>query len=126
MRTTLRLPWPPSLNSAFQVNRRRGRPILSRQAREYKEEICRLLADVPVHHGHVHLTVEAHPKTGISYDLDNLAKRLLDSLTDAEVIVDDVFVTRLVMVKRPPAEEQHVVVTVETKGGWSPHEEGEI
>ncbi|MFW6061885.1 MAG: RusA family crossover junction endodeoxyribonuclease, partial [Planctomycetota bacterium] len=76
----IHLPYPPSVNHYFRNVR--GRTLISRQGREYRKAVCRLLADrglAPMQ-GPVGMLLQAHPPDRRRRDLDNLMKAVWDSL----------------------------------------------
>lgn len=93
----LTLPLPPSANRYWRVVR--GRPILSKAAREYRKK-CRLAA-VAQHGGDPvagRVRIKADVFMDLRGDLMNREKQLLDALQGA-VIVDDAQVWDMRMVR---------------------------
>jgi len=87
------LPFPPSVNHYY---RRVGsRTLISRQGREYRTQVCGLLAGgrggdrKPPAGGRIALCMDAFPPDRRRRDLDNLQKSVLDSLQHAGVYEDD-------------------------------------
>lgn len=87
---TLKLPWPPSLNSYW---RRAGhRMHLSHHGRAYRGAVlaaCTEQAAPRLGDARIRLTITAHPPDARRRDLDNLTKGVLDSLKYANVYTDD-------------------------------------
>ena len=84
------LPWPPTNNHYFTVVR--GRKILSRQGRDYRERVKVLLfGDRGSYRStdRLRVGIAAFPPDRRKRDLDNLPKAILDALQHAEVIPDD-------------------------------------
>ncbi len=90
----LTLPWPPSANHYY---RRVGpRTLISREGREYRTQVCRLLAPgggsgirKPPAGGRIALAMDAFPPDRRRRDLDNLLKCTQDALAHAGVFEDD-------------------------------------
>ena len=83
------LPYPPSVNHYWRVVR--GRPIISREGRAYREHV-RLIR--PTHGGRpiagrLVVSITAHTPDRRARDLDNLLKALLDALQHAGAYADD-------------------------------------
>ena len=90
MLATLQLPLPPSTNTYWRNFR--GRTILSKAARDYKQTVKDyvLLNKIP-YFGDARLQaiITIFPQNRCSIDLDNRLKGLFDSLQDAGVFDDD-------------------------------------
>ena len=90
MLATLQLPLPPSTNTYWRNFR--GRTILSKAARDYKQTVKDyvLLNKIP-YFGDARLQaiITIFPRDKRSIDLDNRLKGLFDSLQDAGVFDDD-------------------------------------
>lgn len=115
---TVRLPFPPSVNSAWRVFG--NRLIISKSGRDYRETIAALVAEMEQQPFTGPLTVELWlvPKTRRKYDVDNFTKTLFDSLTKANFWEDDEQVYELIIHKYPrpesdEAERGFVLMTVE-------------
>ncbi len=97
------LPYPPSINHYY---RRVGpRTLISRQGREYRTQVCGLLAPgggirKPPAGGRIALCLEAFPPDRRKRDLDNLQKPLLDAMQHAGVYEDDSQIDLLVTRRR--------------------------
>ena len=84
------LPYPPSINTYYAVVR--GRKILSKKGREYKDQvlaICLTARCNAMIKGPVFIVIEANVPDKRRRDQDNIEKPLFDSLTNAGVWVDD-------------------------------------
>ena len=90
-----RLPWPPTVNHYHQPIIRNGKPriIKSAKVREYLDKnymlIHRQLIGNLMIGNNVIMQIDLHPPTLRSYDVDNRAKSVLDTLSKANFWVDD-------------------------------------
>ena len=97
----LKLPWPPSVNGYWRSYR--GRQILSKKARQYRDSIMRhpgvrkLLGPLSVH-----IFLEPPDKRG--RDVDNYSKAILDALTHAGAWDDDSQVAHMSVVMCEPVK----------------------
>lgn len=113
---SLSLPWPPSTNTYWRNVR--GRTVLSRAGREYKEkvktEIHRQLGlPVPTLSGAVALSVCLQPPDRRRRDIDNHAgKALLDALQAAGVLEDDSQVKELHAFMQEPTKKGSAMVEI--------------
>ena len=115
----LTLPWPPSVNHYY---RRVGpRTLISREGREYRTKVCRLLAGgggsgirKPPAGGRIALAMDAFPPDRRRRDLDNLLKCTQDSLAHAGVFEDDCQIDLLTVMRRAPLPRGQIVVRIET------------
>lgn len=88
---TLRLPYPPSINSYY--GSRGGRPFIRKEGRDYRSKVMDIL--VPVFHerdsygGPLRVWVEVMTPDRRRRDLDNISKALLDAITHSGVWEDD-------------------------------------
>jgi crossover junction endodeoxyribonuclease RusA len=89
------LPWPPSVNSYWRHPTRgalAGRHLISEEGRAYRVSVMEI---VLIHRlgklltGRLAIQIKASPPDKRRRDLDNILKSLLDSITHADVIVDD-------------------------------------
>mgnify|MGYP000861819304 FL=1 len=83
------LPWPPSINHYYRNVR--GRTIISREGREYRERVGWILRQAHVRQllKNVHLQVELYPPDKRRRDIDNVQKALWDALQDGGLYKDD-------------------------------------
>lgn len=91
----LLLPWPPSVNEYHQPAKINGklRIIKSTKVRKYLDKSIvlafrQLIANLNIHDNCV-IQLDLHPPTLRSYDVDNRAKAILDTLSQAKFWVDD-------------------------------------
>ena len=92
------LPWPPSVNHIWRQRRaRRGAPLLSAEAREYKRRVGALGLLHPRWHarGPVTVALELLPPDRRRRDLDNVLKLVFDALQWAGFYGDDAQIDRL-------------------------------
>jgi crossover junction endodeoxyribonuclease RusA len=90
MLATLQLPLPPSMNTYWRNFR--GRTILSKAARDYKQTVKEyVLLNKTPYFGNVRLQamITIFPRDKRSIDLDNRIKGAFDALQDAGVFDDD-------------------------------------
>jgi len=86
----LTLPWPPSTNTYWRTYR--GRMIISKKGREYREAVVDQVAlqNAAKHYtGRLIVEIEAWRPDRRRRDLDNLFKAPLDAMTHAKVWDDD-------------------------------------
>ena len=99
---TITLPWPPSVNHYWRTWR--GRMLISRQGRTYREDVRALVAGAgfrnPPPGTRIGLCMDAFPPDRRRRDLDNLQKGVLDSLEHAGVYADDSQIDLLVTRRR--------------------------
>jgi crossover junction endodeoxyribonuclease RusA len=101
----LELPYPPSVNHYWRMWR--GRMVISREGRTFRESVCALLADgggprKPPSGGRIALCMDAFPPDRRRRDLDNIQKPMLDALEHAGVYDDDGLIDLLVTRRREP------------------------
>jgi len=95
------LPYPPSVNTywGFKGSQR----FLTAKARQFKKDVFAAFV-LSEHEGfeahRVSLTVYLHAPDKRVRDIDNIAKPLLDALTQAGVFIDDSQVDRLMIVRK--------------------------
>ncbi len=110
----LTLPWPPSVNHYY---RRVGpRTLISRKGREYRREVCGLLAQGGNHEppttGRIALAMDAFPPDRRRRDLDNLLKAAQDSLAHGGVYEDDSQIDLLAVRRRDPVKNGRVQIQI--------------
>lgn len=81
------LPWPPSVNTYWRTFR--GRMIISKAGREYRQAVASLIQGSWRYTKSVKVTITAYRPDNRKRDLDNLLKATLDSLTYAGIWEDD-------------------------------------
>ncbi|RLS54303.1 MAG: RusA family crossover junction endodeoxyribonuclease [Planctomycetota bacterium] len=106
------LPFPPSVNRYY---RHVGyRTLLSREGREYRENVCSLLAGrvgQPLS-GQLQVQLDLFPPDARRRDWDNFQKGVWDSLQHAGVYLDDSQVKRAVVEMHPPSRPGHAAVVI--------------
>lgn len=110
----LNLPYAPSVNTYW----RRGRfsTYLSPIGREYKDKVAEYVIEnrVPkLGDARLKMTLIIRPRSKRKFDIDNLAKSVLDSLADAGVYDDDEQIDELHIIRGEPIKNGRVVVTIE-------------
>ena len=98
MSLTLTLPWPPSVNGYWRAFR--GRQILSKRGREFRERaMAAVLEQVPTPItpmlGDLSCRLVLFPPSHRRYDVDNYGKAVLDALVHAGLMQDDAQVRHL-------------------------------
>ena len=114
----LTLPYPPSINHYWRHFR--GRIVISREGRTFRENVCALLARgnhggarKPPSGGRIALAMDAFPPDRRRRDLDNLQKPLLDALQHAGEYEDDSQIDLLIARRRELASPGRVEVEID-------------
>jgi crossover junction endodeoxyribonuclease RusA len=110
----LNLPYAPSVNTYW----RRGKfsTYLSPKGREYKVAVAEYVAanNVPkLGDARLKMTLIIRPRSKRIFDIDNLAKSVLDSLCEAGVYDDDSQVDELHIIRGEAIKNGRIVVTIE-------------
>ena len=86
---TVELPYPPSGNHYYRFYQ--GRPILSKEARSYRQVVLKTLrsAGVKPLFGPLAVRIDAFPPDRRRRDIDNILKSLLDALEYGNAFMDD-------------------------------------
>ena len=112
----LNLPYAPSVNTYW----RRGRfsTYLSPAGREFKKAVAEYVAETntpKLGDARVKITMVIRPRSKRKFDIDNLAKSVLDSISQegAGVIDDDEQVDELHIIRGEPIKGGKIVVTIE-------------
>lgn len=114
----LNLPYAPSVNTYW----RRGRftTYLSPAGRDYKTAVAEYVieSNVPkLGDARMKMTLVIRPRSKRIFDIDNLAKAVLDSLCNAGVYDDDSQVDELHILRGEPIKGGRIVVTIEVIDG---------
>ena len=80
------LPFPPSSNTYYR--QWRGRMLLSRRGREYRQEVADIVNGDRIE-GRLAVYILLEPPTRRKFDIDNRIKPLLDALQYAKLFDDD-------------------------------------
>lgn len=117
---TVRVPFPPSMNTYWRSFRRGNRiaVILSARAREYRAQVVESVQSQTIAHltpcvGRLHVRIVLHAPDKRKRDIDNYVKGLLDALTHAQVWGDDSQIDELLVTRgtnAPPHGFASVVV----------------
>jgi len=109
------LPWPPSVNGGYR-GVFRGRILLSKKGREYKERAIRHLNDIGIGgiklDGRLSVAIELSPPDKRRRDIDNYTKAAFDAITESGFWEDDEQVDRLVITKGEKVKGGKLVVKV--------------
>ncbi|QNN25112.1 RusA family crossover junction endodeoxyribonuclease [Planctomycetales bacterium ZRK34] len=117
----LALPYPPSINHYWRHYR--GRTVISREGRRFREDICDFLATSaqrsgngprkPPAGGRIALCMDAFPPDRRRRDLDNIQKPVLDALEHAEVYLDDSQIDLLLTRRRASGKPGRIEVQLD-------------
>ena len=117
----LALPYPPSVKHYWRHYR--GRTVISRDGRRFREDICDLLATSsqrsgngprkPPSGGRIALAMDAFPPDRRRRDLDNLLKSTQDALAHAGIYEDDSQIDLLVTRRREVVGGGHVEIQLD-------------
>lgn len=111
----LTLPYPPSVNTywGFKGSQR----FLTKRARDFKAQVeaAFILSEHPgLGDSRINLVVMLHAPDKRVRDIDNIAKPLLDALTQAGVFQDDGQVDRLLIIRREPKKGGECRVVIDS------------
>jgi crossover junction endodeoxyribonuclease RusA len=108
----LELEYPPTINHQFSF--RQGRPVLSKDARAYRQTVRRqlMLAKVKPMMGKIAVQIELFPPDARRRDCDNVQKPILDALQQAGAFWDDSQVVWLLTIKSEPVSGGKAIVTI--------------
>lgn len=109
---TFALPWPPSVNHYY---RRVGpRTLISREGREFRRRVGRILAAhrLPPATGRLAVTVEVYPPDRRRRDIDNLLKAVLDACQHGGAFPDDSRIVWLLIYRSRAVPGGRVIVTI--------------
>ena len=109
----LELPHPPSINHYFSYQH--GRPILSKNARAFRQQVRRLViaSGAKPMLGPLAIRIEISPPDDRRRDCDNAQKPILDALQHGGVFWDDSQVFWLLTIKSEPKPLGLVVVKID-------------
>lgn len=115
--TTITLPWPPSVNHYWRTWR--GRMLISRQGRAYREQVGAILqaAGVTPLAGSLAVHVELYPPDRRKRDVDNTFKAIGDSLQHGGAFQDDSQIVWLLLEKAEVVTGGKVVVRIAERTG---------
>ncbi len=119
----LELDYPPSLNHQFSYVR--GRPVLSKDARVYRQQVRKQIAasGMKPMMGPLAVRIEINPPDQRRSDCDNAQKAILDALQHAGAFWDDSQINWLLTVKSEPVPNGRAIVTIQSaEDGPAPHE----
>jgi crossover junction endodeoxyribonuclease RusA len=113
MPVSLQLPYPPSINHYFSYYQ--GRPILSKEARSYRQQVRKLAID---HHwkpllGPLAVRIDITPPDDRRRDCDNVQKSILDALQHAGLFWDDSQVVWLLSIKHATEAKGRIRVQID-------------
>lgn len=110
--TTITLPWPPSVNHYWRMWR--GRMLISRRGRAYREQVGAILkaAGVRPQSGRLAVHVELYPPDRRKRDIDNTFKAIGDSLQHGRAFLDDSQIVWLLLEKAEIVADGKVIVRI--------------
>ncbi len=110
---TLEIPFPPSINHYFSYQH--GRPILSKNARAFRQQVRRLVIANGFRPllGPLAIRLDLHPPDDRRRDCDNSQKSILDALQHAGVFWDDSQVVWLLTLVASPQSFGSVLVHID-------------
>jgi len=112
------LPFPPSTNTYWR-SIGRGRVIISKRGREYREEVVyaciveRGAINPAPMEGRLVVSIEAFAPDKRRRDLDNMLKAVLDALEHAKIYENDSQIDDLRIVRMPSGKPGKIVISVE-------------
>lgn len=115
--TTITLPWPPSINHYWRMWR--GRMLISRTGRAYREQVGAILraARVTPQPGRLAVHVELYPPDKRKRDVDNTFKAIGDSLQHGGAFQDDSQIVWLLLEKAEIVAGGKVIVRIAERTG---------
>ena len=109
------MPWPPSVNGGYR-SVFRGRIILSKKGRQYRDNAVAHLIDLKLYNKNISESVSVelvlNPPTLRKYDIDNFNKALFDALSHGKFWLDDEQVIKLNITKGEKVKGGNVQVVV--------------
>ncbi|MBU0639604.1 MAG: RusA family crossover junction endodeoxyribonuclease [Planctomycetes bacterium] len=114
---TITLPWPPSVNHYWRTWR--GRMLISRQGRAYREQVGAILRAIGVSPqvGRLAVHVELYPPDRRKRDVDNTFKAIGDSLQHGGAFQDDSQIVWLLLEKAEVVAGGKVIVRIAERTG---------
>ena len=109
----IKLPWPPTVNHYYTVAR--GRKILSKEGRAYKDYCAQLMmvqGTEKIQADGYSVSIIARPPDRRKRDLDNILKPLLDALGTYGAISDDSLINDLRVQRFEPIKNGSVEILV--------------
>ena len=106
------LPYPPSVNHYWRMFR--GRMVISREGRAFRERVCSVLAAAGVKPmmGPLAVEIDLYPPDRRRRDIDNGLKASLDGLQHGGAYEDDSQITLLIVRKCTPVSGGKTVVRI--------------
>jgi crossover junction endodeoxyribonuclease RusA len=111
------LPYPPSINKYY-VHTRFGSRI-GKSGKKYRQDVLQCVMEQGVGlniNSRICVEIIAHVPDKRKRDLDNILKALLDSLTKADVWVDDSIIDQLTVYRGEVIKDGLVIVKINPSG----------
>ena len=106
----LKLPFPPSVNGYWRAFK--GRQIISKKGREYRELVLSMLPQMEPMSTRLSVEIDFYPPDRRKRDLDNYTKAMLDALTHGNVWEDDEQIDLLIIARREVVKGGLMMVTI--------------
>ena len=90
MKVILDCPYPPGVNTYYRTFR--GRMLLSKRGREYKQTVADIVSEtcsIKFEDARLKVHVNFHPNSRRKVDIDGRLKSLIDAIAEAGVFTDD-------------------------------------
>lgn len=117
MRTTITIPYPPSVNTywGFQGHRR----FLTEKAQAFKREVQAAVLSQPIRFGNapLYLAISVSPPDKRKRDIDNILKPTIDALMMAGLFADDSQIELLVVARAAICKGGKAIVVVSESEG---------
>lgn len=115
----IELPWPPSVNTYYRTTAIKGRgqiTLISKRGRQYRKDAIQCCKEQGVEginiDSRLAVEIDAYPPDRRKRDLDNIFKAILDSLTHANVWLDDEQIDDLRVVRKEKVKFGKAVVRI--------------
>ena len=111
---TIKLPWPPSVNSYYRTYK--NRTILSAAGRKYKKQAAAAIAakvkNPPEYKERLSVQLYLSPPDNRKRDIDNYAKATIDALQASRIFLNDSQIDHLEIFRTENAKPPHVLAII--------------